>query len=139
MALPPAPWMSFTAWTQPFLRATSFFYAVGNFTIPAFLFVVLVVARRHGLTGGEIGILLALWTLSGAMQTVMWALNAAYERDETRGFVKKRLVASLRDIDLAGELDVEPTVTGVTVDPQGKLTQGDIERALGTSLVAASA
>jgi membrane protein len=40
-----------------------------------------------------VGILLALWTLSGAMQTVMWALNAAYERDETRGFVKRRLIA----------------------------------------------
>ncbi len=49
-------------WTQPFLRATSFFYAVGNFTIPAFLFVVLVVARSHGLSGGEIGILLALFS-----------------------------------------------------------------------------
>jgi MFS family permease len=49
-------------WRQPFLRATSFFYAVGNFTIPAFLFVVLVVARRHGLTGGEIGVLLALFS-----------------------------------------------------------------------------
>jgi predicted MFS family arabinose efflux permease len=49
-------------WTQPFLRASSFFYAVGNFTIPAFLFVVLVVARRHGLTGGEVGILLALFS-----------------------------------------------------------------------------
>ena len=40
-----------------------------------------------------VGALLALWTLTGAMQTVMWALNAAYERDETRGFVKRRLVA----------------------------------------------
>jgi len=49
-------------WTQPFLRATSFFYAVGNFTIPAFLFIVLVVARRHGLTGGQIGVLLALFS-----------------------------------------------------------------------------
>ena len=49
-------------WTQPFLRATSFFYAIGNFTIPALLFVVLVVARRHGLTGGEIGILFALFS-----------------------------------------------------------------------------
>jgi membrane protein len=35
----------------------------------------------------------ALWSLSGAMQTVMWAMNMAYERDETRGFVKKRLIA----------------------------------------------
>jgi membrane protein len=36
---------------------------------------------------------LALWTLSGAMQNVMWALNLAYSRDETRGFVRRRLVA----------------------------------------------
>jgi membrane protein len=27
------------------------------------------------------------------MQNVMWALNAAYDRDETRGFVRRRLVA----------------------------------------------
>lgn len=40
-----------------------------------------------------VGVVLALWTLSGAMQTVMWALNIAYGRDETRGFVKKRLIA----------------------------------------------
>jgi membrane protein len=40
-----------------------------------------------------VGILLALWTLSGAVQTVMWALNAAYECEETRGFFKKRLIA----------------------------------------------
>jgi membrane protein len=36
---------------------------------------------------------LALWTLTGAMQTLMWALNAAYDREETRGFVKRRLTA----------------------------------------------
>ena len=46
-----------------------------------------------GLIMVVVGLALALWTLSGAMQTVMWALNAAYERDETRGFVKRRLVA----------------------------------------------
>lgn len=39
------------------------------------------------------GLLLAVWGLSGAMQNVMWALNQAYERKETRGFVKKRLAA----------------------------------------------
>jgi len=49
-------------WGQPFLRATAFLYAVGNFTIPAFLFVLVVVARGHGLTGGEIGLLLALFS-----------------------------------------------------------------------------
>jgi membrane protein len=40
-----------------------------------------------------IGSVLALWSLTGAMQNVMWGLNIAYERDETRGFVRKRLTA----------------------------------------------
>jgi membrane protein len=40
-----------------------------------------------------IGILLALWSVTGAMQTLMWGLNIVYEREETRGFVKKRLTA----------------------------------------------
>jgi membrane protein len=40
-----------------------------------------------------VGSVLALWTVTGAMQTLMWALNSAYERDETRGFVKQRLTA----------------------------------------------
>ena len=41
------------------------------------------------------GVLLALWSLSGAVQTVMWATNLAYDCEETRGFVKKRLVAAV--------------------------------------------
>jgi membrane protein len=40
-----------------------------------------------------IGSVLALWTLTGAMQTLMWALNVAYDREETRGFFKRRLTA----------------------------------------------
>jgi len=40
-----------------------------------------------------LGALLAIWSLGGAMQNVMWALNIAYEREETRGFVKRRLTA----------------------------------------------
>ena len=40
-----------------------------------------------------LGGLLAVWSLGGAMQNVMWALNAAYKREETRGFVKRRLTA----------------------------------------------
>jgi len=40
-----------------------------------------------------IGVVLALWTLTGAMQTLMWGLNVAYDRDETRGFVRKRVTA----------------------------------------------
>ena len=40
-----------------------------------------------------VGSVLALWTITGAMETLMWALNAAYDRDETRGFFKRRLTA----------------------------------------------
>jgi membrane protein len=40
-----------------------------------------------------LGGLLALWSLGGAMQNMMWALNVAYDRDETRGFVRRRLIA----------------------------------------------
>ncbi len=39
------------------------------------------------------GAVLALWSLTGAMETLMWSLNAAYDREETRGFVKRRLTA----------------------------------------------
>jgi membrane protein len=42
-----------------------------------------------------VGSVLALWTVTGAMDTLMWALNSAYEREETRGFVKRRLTALL--------------------------------------------
>jgi membrane protein len=35
-------------------------------------------AQSGGLVMIVVGFLLALWTLSGAMQTVMWALTAAY-------------------------------------------------------------
>jgi membrane protein len=50
-------------------------------------------AHSGGLIMIVIGVVLALWSLSGAMQTVMWAMNMAYQRDETRNFVKKRLIA----------------------------------------------
>src|ERR671931_2305697 len=49
---------------------------------------------EHQATGAVvagIGGALALWSLGGAMQNLMWALNVAYDRDETRGFVKRRL------------------------------------------------
>jgi membrane protein len=40
-----------------------------------------------------VGLVLALWSVTGAMQTLMWAVNLAYERGETRGFVSKRFTA----------------------------------------------
>jgi membrane protein len=41
----------------------------------------------------SVGVLLALWTATGAMTALMRALNRAYDRDETRGFVRQRLTA----------------------------------------------
>ena len=40
-----------------------------------------------------VGSALALWSLTGAATNVMWAMNIAYDREETRGFVRKRLAA----------------------------------------------
>ena len=48
---------------------------------------------NSGIAMVVVGSVLALWTITGAMDTLMWALNAAYEREETRGFVKRRLTA----------------------------------------------
>jgi membrane protein len=41
----------------------------------------------------SIGGVLAFWSLTGAMQNLMWAFNIAYDREEGRGFVKRRLTA----------------------------------------------
>jgi transmembrane secretion effector len=56
-------------WREPFLRVTSFMYGLGNFSIPGMLFVLVVVARRDGLNGARIGLLLAAFSaclLAGA-------------------------------------------------------------------------
>ena len=50
-------------------------------------------SASSGIAMAAVGIVLAVWSLTGAMQTLMWALNSAYERQETRGFLKRRLTA----------------------------------------------
>ena len=40
-----------------------------------------------------VGFILALWTTTGAMTSFMRAVNRAYDRDESRGFVRQRLTA----------------------------------------------
>jgi membrane protein len=49
--------------------------------------------KSTGITVLSIGGVLAFWSLTGAMQNLMWALNIAYDRDEGRGFVLRRIVA----------------------------------------------
>jgi hypothetical protein len=46
-------------WSRPFLRTCAFLYGLGNPLMPAIFLVVVVVGRRQGLTGGEIGALTA--------------------------------------------------------------------------------
>jgi membrane protein len=41
------------------------------------------------LVGGAI----AVWSMIGAMSSVMWAINIAYDREETRGFLRSKLTA----------------------------------------------
>jgi membrane protein len=48
-----------------------------------------------GIAMALVGFVLALWTTTGAMTAFMRALNRAYDRDETRGFVRQRVVAIL--------------------------------------------
>jgi membrane protein len=50
-------------------------------------------SKGTGITVLSIGFVLAFWSLTGAMQNVMWATNIAYDRDDGRGFVRRRLTA----------------------------------------------
>ena len=73
-----------------------------------------------------VGSVLALWTVTGAMETLMWALNTAYDREETRGFVKRRLTALVMVVLLLiafvlafGLLVLGPLVSGWIGDSVG--------------------
>ena len=44
-------------WHQPFLRTTAFLYGLTNFIGPGVLLALVVVARREGLSGGVVGVL----------------------------------------------------------------------------------
>jgi membrane protein len=49
--------------------------------------------KRGSLAMIIVGFVLALWTTTGAMTSFMRAVNRAYDRDESRGFVQQRFVA----------------------------------------------
>jgi membrane protein len=49
--------------------------------------------KGTGITVLSIGGVLALWSLTGAMQNVMWGVNIAYKREDERGFVRRRVVS----------------------------------------------
>ena len=49
--------------------------------------------ENGGLVMVLLGVLLALWTVTGAMNALMRGLNVAYDRKETRNFLQQRLTA----------------------------------------------
>ena len=49
--------------------------------------------QAGGIAMIAVGAAIAIWTATGAMTTVMTVLNRMYEREETRGFLRKRLTA----------------------------------------------
>jgi Transmembrane secretion effector len=46
-------------WDQPFLRTCALLFALGNFIAPGLLLALVVVGKRQGLTGAEVGALVA--------------------------------------------------------------------------------
>jgi membrane protein len=49
--------------------------------------------KNGGVIMALLGLLLAIWTVTGAMNALMRGLNSAYDRKETRNFVKQRVTA----------------------------------------------
>jgi membrane protein len=86
------------------------------------------ITRNGGgsLTAVVIGFVLALWTLSGAMNALMRAVNSAYGRRESRGFVRQRLttLAMIACLFVAVAL-----VVGLLV--LGPVLSGEVGNALG--------
>src|SRR5205823_14761612 len=48
-------------WRHRFIRTTAILYGLGNFILPGVFLIVIVVGRRQGLSGGEIGGLFAIF------------------------------------------------------------------------------
>jgi hypothetical protein len=48
-------------WNHPFLRTTAFLFGLTNFIFPGVLLALVVIGKRQGLSGGEIGGLVAVF------------------------------------------------------------------------------
>jgi Transmembrane secretion effector len=46
-------------WSRPFLRTCAFLFGLGNFIGPGVLLALVVIGRQQGLSGGEVGVLVA--------------------------------------------------------------------------------
>ena len=64
-------------WRHPFIRTTSLLYGLGNFILPGVFLVIVVVGKRQGLSGGEIG---ALFAIFGAFLLLGSLLSPLFRR-----------------------------------------------------------
>jgi predicted MFS family arabinose efflux permease len=48
-------------WRHPFLRTTTLLFGIANFLGPGLVLIIVVVGRRQGLSGGEVGALVAIF------------------------------------------------------------------------------
>ena len=72
-------------WSRPFLRTCAFLFGIGNFAFPGVLLVLVVVGRRQGLSGGEIGALVSAFA-AGLL------LGSALARPFRRRFSSRRIL-----------------------------------------------
>jgi Na+/melibiose symporter-like transporter len=61
-------------WSRPFLRACSFYYSLANFIAPGLLFSLVVIGAQQGLSGGEVGVLVAVFGLAVLVGSPLSAL-----------------------------------------------------------------
>jgi Na+/melibiose symporter-like transporter len=61
-------------WNLPFLRACSFYYGLANFIAPGLLFSLVVIGAQQGLSGGEVGVLVAVFGLAVLIGSPLSAL-----------------------------------------------------------------
>jgi MFS family permease len=65
-------------WNNRFIRTTAFVYGLGNVLATGIFLVVVVVGRRQGLTGGEIGLLFSLLGAATLLGSVASPLHRRY-------------------------------------------------------------
>jgi membrane protein len=75
------------------------------------------VAASHsqGLALALVGGVIALWSMMGAMSSVMWAINIAYGREEGRGFLRSKLTALVMAV--CAFVAFALVVVGVVLEP----------------------
>ncbi len=77
-----------------------------------------IASTRSGVLMTVLGLALAVWTMSSAATTLMKGVTLAFDRDDDRGFVRKRLVALAIDavLVLGGALVLGLLVLGPHVE-----------------------